>query len=62
MASLKMRRNCFVLICLIAVVAVIYGSGSSSMTICIFCDIVSKKTETELLYEDEVSLILKQFK
>lgn len=41
---------------LIAVVAVIYGSGSS-MTSCVFCDIVSKKAETELLYEDEVKMI-----
>lgn len=41
---------------LIAVCAVILQLRGSSMT-CIFCDIVSKKTDTELVYEDEVNLI-----
>lgn len=56
MASLK--KWTFVLVSLTCAVTVIFAvilQFQGAKMSCIFCDIVNKKSDTELLYEDEVS-------
>lgn len=54
MASLKKWSIGLIFIAIaIAVFAVIWSDKEERMS-CIFCDIINKKADTELLYEDEV--------
>lgn len=55
MVSLK--KCTFRVIAIVVIIAVIFQFRGAKMS-CIFCDIVSKKVNTELLYEDEVNLTL----
>lgn len=58
MASLRKCTIVFIFVAiLIAAFAVILQFRGANMT-CVFCDIVDKKTETELLYEDDVNTAL----
>lgn len=45
---------------LLAIFLQIRSRQGDGMT-CIFCDIVNKKADTELLYEDEVADFIKEF-
>jgi hypothetical protein len=45
----------------IAGFAIFYYKFRSDKMTCIFCDIIAKKTDTELLYEDEVAIFGCQF-
>lgn len=55
MASLKKCSVVFICIAsAIAVFAVFLQFRGRTMT-CVFCDVVDKKTSTDLIYEDDVS-------
>lgn len=57
MASLKKCKIVFIFVAsTIALCAVILQFRGANMT-CIFCDIVDKKTDTQLLYEDDVKVV-----